>query len=272
MKKIATILAGLLAAPSAWAADMAVKAMPVKAPPAAIHNWSGCYIGGNAGWIGGNDVLDTNPSGTLTGLNPSPNAHTYKPNGSAATAGAQAGCNWQGAGQPFVFGVEADINWSGLSEGASATYPLIAQVGVPWTPHTETVSNRLDWFSTYRLRAGYQFDRALIYATAGGAIGQARSSLNYNAFTIGTDFLLNGSSTATRFGWTAGAGIEYALTGNWSVRAEYLYVDLGSVSLNAPLVVAPDGRTWGLTTAVRENIVRAGINYRFDWAGPTVAK
>ena len=115
-------------------------------------------------------------------------------------------------------------------------------------------------------------DRTLFYATAGGAVGRARSSLNYNAFTIGTDFLLNGSSTATRFGWTAGAGIEYALTGNWSVKAEYLYVDLGSFNFDAPLVVAPDGRTWGLNTKLRENIVRAGFNYKFDWASPVVAK
>jgi outer membrane immunogenic protein len=272
MKKIATILLGVLAAPSAWAADMSVKAAPVKAPPVASFSWNGCYLGGNAGWIGGSDVLDTYPSGTLSGLNPSPNAHSYKPGGSGATAGAQVGCNWQQAGQPFVFGVEADINWSGLDESATATYPAIVQPPATWTPHTETVGKRLDWFSTYRLRAGYQFDRSLLYATAGVAVGRARSTLNYNAFTIGTDFLLNGSSTATRFGWTAGAGIEYALIGNWSLKAEYLYVDLGSFSFDAPLVVAPDGRNWGLNSKLRENIVRAGFNYRFDSAGPVVAR
>ena len=69
MKAIAMILAGVLAAPSAWAADMAVKAIPVKAPPVAVSGWSGCYVGGNAGWIGGNDVLDTYPSGTNSVLN-----------------------------------------------------------------------------------------------------------------------------------------------------------------------------------------------------------
>jgi outer membrane immunogenic protein len=273
MKTIAAILVGVLAAPSAWAADIAVKAVPVKAPPAATYSWRGCYVGGNAGWINGADVLNTYPSGTLSGrVDPLPISHSYKPGGSAATAGAQVGCNWQGGGQPLVFGIEADINWSGLAEGATATYPTIVQPGATWTPHTETVTKKLDWFSTYRLRAGYQLDRTLLYVTAGGAVGQARSSLNYNAFTIGTDFLLNGASTATRFGWTAGAGIEYALAGNWSLRAEYLYVDLGNFSFDAPLVVAPDGRAWGLTTKVRENIVRAGINYKFDWASPVVAK
>jgi outer membrane immunogenic protein len=262
---------GLIAAP-AMAADLAVKAPVYKAPPVAVYNWTGCSIGGNAGWIGGDDRLETYPSGSLSGLNPSPNAHSYQPRGSSGTAGAQIGWNWQGAGSPLVLGVEVDFNLSGLAEHASATYGAIAQPPATWTPHTETVDKKLGWFSTYRVRAGYAVDRALIYVTGGAVVGRVKSSLNYNAFTLGTDFLLNGSAAATRTGWTAGAGFEYAFAENWSVKAEYLYINLGSFSFDAPLIVAPDGRAWGLNTKVREHVVRAGLNYRFDWAGPVVAK
>lgn len=135
--------------------------------------------------------------------------------------GLQGGYNLQFAGSPLVAGLETDFDWSGISAGAFS----------------------VDYFGTVRARLGFAFDRVMAYATAGLAYGQGQ-------------FEVAGlSNTQTHTGWTIGAGAEFALDRNWSARAEYLYVDLGSStysSLFGPASVGYDG-----------NVVRAGVNYRF---------
>ena len=104
---------------------------------------------------------------------------------------------------------------------------------------------RNDWLGTARGRIGYAFNQFLPYFTGGLAVG------NLNASIPGV-----GSSSNTNTGWTIGAGVEVALTRNWSVKAEYLYVDLGSFDCTG-CGTAPPGV--GLTT----NVVRGGVNFRF---------
>lgn len=137
-----------------------------------------------------------------------------------AIGGLQAGYNWQ-FGSPFVLGVETDFQFSGISGGPYG----------------------LDYFGTIRARAGYAIDRVLVYATGGFAYGQG----SLDAFGL--------SSSATQTGWTLGAGAEFAFDRNWSARAEYLYVDLGSATL--PTVLGP------IATGLDANILRAGVNFRF---------
>jgi outer membrane immunogenic protein len=289
LTKLALAAAALtlsLGAGTAMAADMRVKAPLYKAPPpVAAYSWIGCYFGGNAGWIGSRDSYDlTMDGGFLASNNIYSNPanrvgleHSYQSNRSSGTAGLQAGCNYQVA--PFVVGVEADINWSGLRETISAAYGP-TQPPANAVAHTETTGNDLKWFSTFRARAGFAWDRVLIYGTAGLAATRIDSSTAV-LFGTGVGFLgnspFNGQVSVSRVGWTAGAGIEYAATDNWILRAEYLYLDFGRFDYLSPCPTnicapAPGQAAFAYNTYVRarENVVRLGVSYKFG--GPIVAR
>lgn len=256
-------------ASAASAADMPAKAPVYKAAPPVAYNWSGCYIGANAGWIRNDSNLNVQPTGRYQGLWPAPLlayvTQDYSAKGSSGTAGGQIGCNWQS--DRWVFGIEGDLNWTGIRDTTSVAYPQTPVLGGgAFAARNLTVSHELNWLSTVRGRLGYSFDRLLVFATGGVAFGEVKSSF-FQIFppTI-TD---RGSASKTRVGWTAGGGLEYALAGNWTAKVEYLYVDLGSFSYNSP--ASDDPRyLWTTTVDTREHIVRAGINYRFG--GPVVAK
>ena len=279
MKRVA-LSAGALCvvfATTVSAADMAVKARPVAAP-IPVSTWTGCYIGGNAGWVGGLDNLFTHPGPPSSfqgqNFNPSPNAHSYDPRGDGGTVGGQIGCNWQ-TGR-WVLGVEGDGNWSGLRERAFASYPAIVQTApaaTTWTAHTESLTKDMDWFATVRGRVGFTVaPQWLIYATGGAAFAHFNSSLDYNS-TTGA-FHLVGSTSVERVGWVVGAGTEWKFAPNWSVKAEYLYMDFGTVGFDAPIVnpTGPgDVRSWRTEVKLREQVARVGINYYFN-SGPVVAK
>jgi outer membrane immunogenic protein len=281
-------LAGLAALPAA-AADLPVKA-PIVSPVAApAVNWSGCYVGANAGWIGGKTSYDTAPSGAY--LNPAgvlapPNAagtgllagdftsaqHSYGPRNSGAEVGGQIGCNRQWGS--YVLGVEADLNWSSLRNTIDASFAAFPSANPAFTisPETESLSTRLDWFSTIRARGGFAWDRWLVFATGGLAIGNFQSSSSIVYGTTGTSPVFSGaahlgSSSITRLGLAVGGGLEYAFANNWSLKAEYLYLDFGSWSyasgLTVPAIAIPAGYSWTTNVTAREHIARVGINYRF---------
>jgi outer membrane immunogenic protein len=289
MKQLVFAAAALtlsLATGTAMAADMRVKAPLYKAPPPVVaYSWTGCYIGGNAGWIGSRDSYDlTMAGGFLAPFNLFSNPanrvgleHSYQSSRSSGTAGLQAGCNYQVA--PFVVGVEADINWSGLRESISAAYGP-TQPPANAVAHTETTGNDLKWFSTFRARAGFAWDRVLIYGTAGLAATRIDSTTAV-LYGTGVGFLtntsFNGQVSVNRVGWTAGAGIEYAATDNWTFRAEYLYLDFGSFDYLSPCPTnicptAPGQAPFAYNTHVRahENVIRLGVNYKFG--APIVAR
>jgi outer membrane immunogenic protein len=138
--------------------------------------------------------------------------------------GVQAGYNWQQLNSPWVFGVEADI------QGSSADDTF-----ANWK-----FSN--PWFGTVRGRGGYAFDKFLFYGTLGLAFGQLRAA------TFGL------TESHTNVGWTAGVGAEYRFAPDWSVKVEYLYVDLA----NSNFV------TTGASHGMSFGIVRAGVNYHFS--------
>src|SRR6185312_12047858 len=96
--------------------------------------------------------------------------------------------------------------------------------------YTFTSSFKSDWLVTLRPRLGYAFDRLLLYATGGLAI--ANQKFSQSIVQLNTPFVETGAVSRTSTGWTAGAGAEYALDNRWSLKAEYLYVDLGSVSFS----------------------------------------
>ncbi len=148
-------------------------------------------------------------------------------------AGGTIGANYQF--NQFVLGIEGDGDWTSL-KGSPA----------PSTCGGFTCTTQSDWLATVRGRAGFAWDRILFYGTGGAAFG------NLQAGSTGS------FDTATQIGWTAGAGIEAAIAPNWTAKVEYLYVNLGNMTCNINCVP-------GTSVSLTENVVRAGINYKFSW-------
>lgn len=284
---IATFVSAL--ATSAFAADMAPK-MYTKAPviPAVVYDWTGFYIGGNAGYSWGREKTDGNLTGTqsvsefrtagptllagfpvVTPLATLP--LTGRANVNGFIGGGQAGYNWQRG--TWLFGLEADIQGS----DERGTGDVCTVSGCPLGSSILTANYKLDWFGTARGRVGFlPTDRVLLYATGGLAYGHLSASAPLIPLSWGS----------TRAGWTVGAGAEVALDPHWSVKIEYLYMDLGNIGssgatatttvnqLNTPTIDFNTVTTTTLTSAFRtrftDNILRVGVNYRFG--GPVVAK
>ena len=265
----------MFAALPASAADFPVKT-PAYVPPTSVYNWTGFYIGGNAGWIGGLDTLTLSPNGPLltrvSAADRAVDTHSYEPNGSGFTGGAQAGYNLQ-LGR-WVTGVEADFNGSTLSETGSAKFGFIpfvtTRLAAPWDAHTETIGKNLDWFSTVRGRFGYAWGRFLIYATGGLAVADVSSAFTY--FDTVRNVPFNGAESHTLVGWAVGGGVEWSIANNWSVKAEYLYMDLGEFSYIGATDIPGSPLRWGADVKAREQFARVGLNYKFDWGGLIAAR
>jgi outer membrane immunogenic protein len=268
-----------LAAGAAFAADR-VKAPIYKArPPVALYDWTGCYAGGNAGWIGGGDQFDLTPSGAFDlpinvfsiPANRAPLLSSHRPHTSGFTGGIQIGCNKQFGN--FVVGAEADLNFSSLDESIVANFPgspVIGQINGA-NPRTERITKEVDWYSTFRGRVGYAIDRLLVYGTGGLAVARIKTSTDvfFDPNTPGVlgGFHFAGAADLTRWGYAIGAGAEYGLPGAWSswtVKAEYLYLDFGSFSHVLPDVTgtAPTF-SWTNNMRFHEHVVRVGASYRF---------
>ena len=222
---------------------------PAKAPaayvPPPVYNWSGFYIGGNLGaaWTNGN-FTDTA-------------GHTFTGGGTSTTqfaGGGQVGANyefWGGA----VIGVEADFDWLPNTSNQSSIVTDIP------TGATATLSANNRWLTTVTGRLGYAFDRVLVYAKGGGAwVGSSTPTLTVTP--LGGAPTPFSTSINSNWGWTAGAGVEWAFWGTWSVRAEYDYIGLNSQTFTVPVAAAPFGPTF---TGNNRNIslFTAGLNYKF---------
>ncbi len=225
MKKlllVATVLAASFA--GAQAADLPSRKAPppVYMQPVPVANWTGFYVGANLGY----GWMEKFNKGVLfaPGL--------ADPHG-GVVGGGQVGFNYQVA--PWlVAGLETDFQGTSIGGGAVARH----------TP----------WFGTVRGRLGFTpiNPNLMIYATGGFAYGK----LNIGPFANGMSF----GQVAT--GWTAGGGLEYALSPNWSVKAEYLFVSLSGNYPTGPLFTTEKQSS-------NEHVVRVGLNYRFNMGGPT---
>ncbi|WP_234051584.1 MULTISPECIES: outer membrane protein [unclassified Xanthobacter] len=219
-----------LLAGSASAADLSGRyAYPVKAAvvPVPMFSWTGFYIGGNVGWGWADNAFDYTTGGFSYGYDVG--------NSNGVFGGLQAGYNFQFANN-VVLGAEADLEFSSIS---NSNLLLGGPVG------GNVVSSNVDNFGTIRGRVGYAFDRFLPYFTGGAA--WANTSL---------DAPWGLSQNSTRWGWTIGGGAEYAITNNWTVKAEYLYLDYGNKNVT---YINGDTATSGLNM----NTVKAGVNYKF---------
>lgn len=229
----------------------------------ATHDWSGVYLGIHAGYGWGD--ADTR-------IEPLPDpvsfanlaSQTVDYNADGVIGGGQVGCNWQK--KFFVVGVEADFSGSGMEE-TKIVKPIIQNGGIPYDSSSANISlhQDTDWFGTFRLRVGFApIPKLLIYGTGGMAYGRVNYSADtdYRPNPPGADVHYPVSFSETKVGWTAGAGIEFAITSKWSVKGEYLYYNLGEESAVANAVPWRDFQVsykWD-TAAHTANI---GLNYKF---------
>lgn len=297
----------LFTATGALAADLAPRVY-TKAPPpvVAVYDWTGFYIGGNVGysWGRSDSSLGLIDAGTIV------NAANSKFNMNGVIGGGQIGYNWQRSN--WVFGLEADIQGSGQKGSTGTTCPgntTVFTFASPTTPAavngrcslgffgdtgdfnvgglpvTDTLSQKLDWFGTFRGRVGTTFTpTVLAYVTGGLAYGDVKTTntvsgtnligaSGFNTTPLMVPVFGAMSNSSIRAGWTVGVGVEAVVSGNWTAKLEYLYIDLGNVSGSfVTPVVGPSGGflTANYSSHITDNILRVGLNYRFT--GPVVAK
>ncbi len=241
--------AALLAATGACAAEFN---SGVLSPPPGFR-WEGFYAGGNIGgaWGTGDSFgyEGFQQYKNLAGLYVQPMIP------SRLTGGGQVGYNTQSG--KIIVGAESDFSFGGSSSGnkvdAFATFGGISYAS------TQEVRSEIDWFGSVRVRLGIApVDRLLIFATAGLAYAQVSNSF-YNATypSLFGSQPFGQSSSKTNVGWVAGAGVEYALTNNLSIRGEAMYFDLGQTNMYIDLYNISYG---GELTM---GIARAAVNYLF---------
>jgi outer membrane immunogenic protein len=276
------LVAATLTAANAADLTPTYKAPLYKAPPAVVQSWTGFYVGANGGYGWGrwdsNSLAAIFPDGVTTNADP---------NVSGWFGGVTAGYNWQ-TSQQWVLGIEGDFDWSGerASDSASGTTSAISPIGTglcdihaPCTLTTTTTSAnewRKEWFATVRARAGYLIDPTwLVYGTGGIAFAGAKFSSSSTTTSTLTDsigdivnpnspFLIGTPTTAsagfsqaqTVVGFAVGGGIEKMLSRDWSLKAEYLFMDFGTHTFLS-------GSGEDTSIKLIENDVRLGVDYHF---------
>ena len=250
---------------------MYVPAAPVIVP---VWSWTGFYVGANAGggWqstdyttnLTNCNVLGVCGAGLVFGVPANQALGSALGTGSGGRSsgfigGFQAGYNFQVSS--VVLGIEADWDYFKRSNSQGGTG--IATTGDPLAVTNQSNSN---WLATVRARGGLAWDRLLVYVTGGAAF----SKIDYTQTMLTTLGTSSGTTTVSqsKAGWTVGGGLEYAFTNNWSGKIEYLYAQFyEEVSgVGALISTAPAGFSnvfTGATSEFRDNILRAGINYKF---------
>jgi outer membrane immunogenic protein len=249
MKKLlfgSIVFVALNAASATLAADMPVKAPVYKALPVVAYNWTGFYVGGHAGYGWAFPEITLPPSGVAV-INP--------PRPRGILGGVQAGYNWQSG--PLVLGVEGEFTWSGVAGSSNAVVPggIVNARGEP------------DEYATIAARAGYAVDRSLFFVKGGAA--WLKEGFRHLSVTIPTCTGTPCTGSNSTWGWTVGAGLEYAFDPHWAVKLEYTYLDFG----HTERVIVTNGVTSDIFDATRTfHLVKLGVNYKFDWGAPVVAK
>jgi outer membrane immunogenic protein len=244
MKTIfAAAIAAALLSGTAYAADLVVYDEPVAVMSSEAFDWTGFYVGINAGYGGGTfehpfEITDGGPLADGS-IDVTAGGFLY---------GVQAGANWQM--DNILLGIEGDIQGSTIDGRVS----LDIDFGGPVIAADAGTS--LDWLATLRPRIGFVNDQFVVYATGGLAFGDATSSVTFELGGPPTTF----EETTSRLGYTVGAGIEYALTENITFKTEYLYTDLGTETVLEENLLGADVT---LDSSVAFHTVRAGLNFLF---------
>jgi len=227
--------AGFVFAAPAFAADIPARTYtkaPVYTVPQAVYNWTGFYIGGHVGGAFPGDNSLEGSNGRFLG-------------------GVQGGFDYQFASN-WVIGAEAQYSWLGGNSGNGVVFP-----------GGTLVTGNTDQLGSVTGRLGYAFGPALLYAKGGYAF---RNNDNIGVSVGGVPVAFT-TDANHRDGYTVGAGLEYMFAPNWSVKGEYQYYNFGNTTFTsgpAPII--------GARFRDDEHTVKLGINYRFGWGGPVVAK
>ncbi|MFG1376379.1 outer membrane protein [Xanthobacter autotrophicus] len=260
MKMQFAVAALLATSAPVCAADLAIKAA---AAPVAAPGWQGFYVGATAGAVIDQSSVTPELGGLFLAINPAEHALEYETElgGASAgfTGGATLGYNWQW--NSVVAGLEADIAYADRSQSGLVVFPSLVNSNQSVVKGYDLSG---DWFCTLRARLGVVVGPTLLYATGGLAFGDAGTDI-YIGGTNGSEYAWAGGQSGTRWGWTVGGGAETRIDAHWSVKAEYLYVDLGSSSF--PLANSPANPVPEFAIAASSDyafsVVRAGVNYRF---------
>jgi outer membrane immunogenic protein len=242
---LAIALGGFALGGPALGADLYTKAPYVKAPVATPYSWTGWYIGANAGYgVGqGQAAYAYNIPGLGAGTEP------FNGMPAGGFAGGQLGYNYQI--NNIVLGIETDMQGSGISD--TRTCMLLCAGG-----NAAMIDEKLKWFGTTRARLGWASGPVLTYVTGGAAYGETETGLTTTVAGGGASSVVN---STTKTGWTWGTGVEAALGGNWTAKAEYLYINLGSgAAANGPPGLAGFAN---FNTRQQEQLFSGGINYHF---------
>jgi len=246
---VASALATVMVVGAAQAADLPTKAPVYKAPVAAPFSWTGFYIGGHVGYGWGDkdwsDFFDPiNPLNTVPGRDT-----RYHVNG--FLGGGQIGYNWQSGWT--VFGFEADASWANID--GSGIGPAF---GGSCLQQDGGCSTKVEALGTIAARLGIAVDRALLYAKGGAAWVHEKHTTGSHSDPI---LQWSGTTSETRWGWTIGAGIEYAFAPNWSGKIEYNYLDFGKDQVSFTFTPA---QTFGAAGTLEQtmHVVKLGLNYR----------
>jgi outer membrane immunogenic protein len=266
LKKASLIILSFVSLTGAVSAADLSKRTPAPSylKPASTFSWTGFYLGAHAGYSfsnNGNTTTVGTPAFVGLGSTLTPSSLNTKSNG--FIGGAQAGYNFQ-AGN-LVYGIEADISYIDRKKTASSRSTAL----VLGSNLTTTASSKLDYLGTLRGRVGFTpVERMLVFATGGLAFGGVNTTGRVVADAAPT-LEWNGSKSNAKVGFALGAGAEYALTDNISLKAEYLYYNLGKQTtsangnVNVRSTAALNGIDYVSRTKTEGSIVRAGANYKF---------
>jgi outer membrane immunogenic protein len=252
-------------------------ALAESSPPA----FGGAYIGLNAGATWGSASYATDPgcladpAAPAVFCNSAPSASAVNGaavaasgsgdlSGAGFTGGIQGGYNWQSG--KIVFGGEGDFGAYSFDNSINTTgaFPLV----FAGTTYALTERASTNWLITLRGRIGYTVTPYLmLYGTGGLALTDFRFASGYSdnaispgLYTGGTGF---GARSEVKAGWVAGGGGEWLLDGPWSIKAEYLYLDFGSMSVAVPTSnTAAFTQTMLVDADLSAQVARVGINYR----------
>jgi outer membrane immunogenic protein len=239
MKKLllsaSAIVAVVAIASSASAADLSARPYtkaPAYTAPALVYNWTGFYIGGHVGGAFGDGSSLEGSNGRFMG-------------------GVQGGADYQFATN-WVIGIEAQYSWMS-SNNTALVFPLAAT----------RVTGGNDQLGSVTGRLGYAWGPALLYAK-GGYAWKDNNNLGVNSTITGLPVAYTTTGNK-RDGYTVGAGLEYMFTPNWSGKIEYQYYNFGNTTFTS-------GPIAGASFNNDEHTIKAGLNYRFGWGGPVVAR
>jgi outer membrane immunogenic protein len=233
---------------------------------AAHAQWTGYYVGANGGYAWGQSDVEASTTFSETGYFAPDEVPLVNQAGvgriatNGFTGGFQGGYNWQS--DAWVYGLELDFGLFDTDATRQITELYDPAYGGAFTID-QTVQT--EWLATVRPRVGYVVENLLIYATGGLAVTQLK---NQNEFsdTYGENAHESAYASETQLGWTVGGGAEYLFADDWSIKAEYLYVDFGDISTTGTLTIDEpytNTNSFNHTADLQSNIVRAGINYHF---------